>query len=192
MVNKTMGDDFYCYQPTSSIPSAKEARAVIDSEEGEIRRDDEEAREMKLKVVAALVEYNPRLQPFKRDYGEIAKFMKISEEQARTQWSHVELNAPEGDLAIQVEVYGDHVGFTIPYWYTGAKADQVFEQLDAYLQVIHKACGYFAYDPQTAKAFDPEKERIEDHEEYNRIARNLPSIIAQGGIKIRKPWWKFW
>jgi hypothetical protein len=189
-----MSYDFYCYQPTSSAPSTEEARAIIDSEEGEIRRDDAEAREKKQKVVAALIGYNPRLQPFKRDYGEIAKFMKISEEQARAQWNHVELNPPEGDLAIQIEVYGDHVSFTIPYWYTGAKADQVFEQLGAYLQIICKATGYFAYDPQTGKAFDPEREKIKDHQEYERIAQNLPSIIEQGGIKLRKrkPWWKFW
>ena len=123
---------------------------------------------------------------------EVAKLMKISLEQAQAQWNHIELNPPEGDLATQLEVHWDHVSLTIPYWYTGAKADQVFDQLSAYLRVIREAAGFFAYDPQTDRAFDPEKEEFGKHGEYDRIAENLPAIVAQGEIKTPKPWWKFW
>jgi hypothetical protein len=55
------------------------------------------------------MQHSPRLQPFKFDYPKIAKSMEISEQQAREQWKHVELNPPEGDAAIQITVCGDHV-----------------------------------------------------------------------------------
>ena len=118
--------------------------------------------------------------------------MKISQEHSRAQLNHIELNAPEDDLAIQPNIYWDHVFLTIPYWYKGEAADRVFEQLTTYLRLIRKAAGFFAYDPQTDRVFDPDKEGFTDHAEYNRIAENLPAIIAQGLPTEGKPWWKFW
>ena len=187
-----MSYDVYCYQPQSDAPDAKEAQALIKSEEGAARRDDDEARSIKRKIADALLKYNPRLEPFNVDHNEVAKLMKKTYEQAKAQWNHIELNPPEGDLAIQLEIHWDHVSLTIPYWYTGAKADQVFEQLSAYLRIIREAAGFFAYDPQTNRAFDPQREEFGEHGEYDRIAENLPQIIAQGADKTSKPWWKFW
>ena len=187
-----MSYDFYCYRPISNLPLVSEAQGVIRSEEGEVRRDDDEAREMKQKIADALIEFNPRLEPFKLDHAEIAKAMKISVEEAKAQWNHIELNPPDGDLAIQLTIHWDHVSVEIPYWYTGARADRVFEQLSEYVRVIRKAAGFFAYDPQTDRAFDPENEQLGSHEEYDRIAENLPEIVAQGLPSAKKPWWRFW
>jgi hypothetical protein len=58
--------------------------------------------------------------------------------------------------------------------------------------VIRKTIGFFAFDPQTGRAFDPDREEFGTHGEYDRIAENLPAIIAQGAEKKQKPWWKFW
>jgi hypothetical protein len=171
----------YCYRPTSSSPSADEARAVIPSEEGATYRDDEEARETKWKIAKALMEYNPRLEVFKVAHGEVAELMKISKEQAKAQWN--ELNAPEGDPAIQPNIYWDHVSLTIPFWYTRKEADRVFEQLTAYLQVIRRAAGFLAYDPQTDGAFDPDKENFGEHLEYDRIAENRPRSLPKAWQK---------
>ena len=187
-----MSYDVYCYRPQSDAPDAREAQALIQSEDGTIRRDDDEARSIKRKIADALLKYNPRLEPFKFDHNEIAKVMNITREQAQAQWNHIELNPPEGDLAIQLEIDWDHVSLTIPYWYTGVEADRVFEQLSAYLRVIRESAGFFAYDPQTNRAFDPQKEKFGEHGEYDRIAEHLPEIIAQGADKPSKPWWKFW
>jgi hypothetical protein len=182
--------DLYCYRPTSAVPDPKEAEAVIASEEEAVFRDDEEARLIKQSISKALMEYNPRLEPFKVDHNEVAKMLKVSVQEARTRWNHIELNPPEGDLRVQLNVYWDHVDLTIPYWYTGAKADAVFQKVAEYLRVISKAARFFAYDPQTGRAFDPAKEECGGHEEYDRIAENLPAIVAQGVPK--KPWWKLW
>ena len=185
-----MSYDVYCYRSSSNEPNAEEAQTVIQSEEHVTFRDDEEARKIKREIADALIRYNPRLEPFKIDHHEVAKMMKISYEQAQAQWSHIELNPPDGDLATQLTVYWDHVSITIPYWYTGTKADEVFAQLSAYLRVIHDATGFFVYDPQTDRAFDPTKEEFGNHAEYDRIAENLPAIVAQADAS--KPWWKFW
>ena len=93
-------------------------------------------------------------------------------------------------MVIQLTVFWDHVDLNIPYWYTGAKADAVFQQLAGYLQVIREVAGFFVYDPQKGRAFDPINEHFGSHEDYERISENLPAIVAQGVPK--KPWWKFW
>ncbi|HEX2712896.1 MAG TPA: hypothetical protein VHM88_11910, partial [Candidatus Acidoferrales bacterium] len=86
----------YCYRPQSDVPDAREAQALIQSEEGAVRRDDDEARSIKRKIADALLKYNPRLEPFKFDHNEIARLMNITREQAQAQWNHIELNPPEG------------------------------------------------------------------------------------------------
>jgi hypothetical protein len=58
--------------------------------------------------------------------------------------------------------------------------------------VIGKSAGYFVYDPQTESVFDPQTDVIRNHTEYDRIAENLPAIIAQSEAPTKKPWWKFW
>src|SRR5882724_10022425 len=139
-----MSYDVYCYRPSLIAPSSEEAQALIQSEEGAIRRDDEEARRIKATIADALLKYNPRLEPFRLDHNEVAKQMKITYEEAKAQWNHIELNPPEGDLAIQLEIHWDHVSLTVPYWYKGAKADEVFSQLSDYLRVIRETAGFFA------------------------------------------------
>jgi hypothetical protein len=185
-----MSYDLYCYCPASELPNVDEARAVIESEEDATFRDDEEAREIKEKIAGALVRHNPRLERFKVDHNAVAEMLKVPAEEAKARWNHIELNPPKGDLAIQLEVYWDHVGLTIPYWYTGNRADAVFRQVMGYLRTIREAVGFFAYDPQADRAFDPGEEEFGEHGDYDRIAENLPEIVAQGVTK--KPWWKLW
>jgi len=54
------------------------------------------------------------------------------------------------------------------------------------------SAGFLAYDPQTGRALGPDKEEFAEHLEYDRIAENLPEIIAQGVTIEEKPWRKFW
>ena len=187
-----MSYDLYCFLPRSDVPSIEEAQGIIESEETGGKVDDAKSVETKLKVVGALTECNPRLEPFRFDFAAIATLRKISEEQARRESNHIELNPPEGDPAIQLTVFGDHVAINIPYWYTGSQAEATFEQIGNYLRVIRRAVGFFVYDPQTDRVFDPEKEEL-SHESYERIVRDIPNIIAASKSKKEgKPWWKFW
>jgi hypothetical protein len=188
-----MSYDFYSFRSASGQPSPEEAQQVILGEEKETFRDDPEAREVKEKIAAALLQINPRLERFQFDYSKIAASRKISEEQARARFNSIELNTPKDDLAVQISIFWDHVSFSIPYWYKDAKGDQVFAQLLAYLKAVKETSGFFAYDPQSDRAFDPLVEGLmSDSSEYKRISTNLPAIIAQGLPPRKKPWWKFW
>src|SRR5262249_34592427 len=154
-----MSYDLYCYRSASRVPDIAEAQALIVAfnsveEAGDMKAASSETRD---RIVATLIEHNPRLEAFKFDYRTIAESDGISEEEARSRYQHVELNPPEGDLAIQLTVYGDHVFISIPYWYRGSEADLVFSQCSEYLRVIGKTAGFFAYDPQTDTAFDPQR-----------------------------------
>jgi hypothetical protein len=68
-------------------------------------RDDTKAREMKERITAALFKINPRLERFVFDYSKIADSPKISEEQARLRFSHIEMNPPEGELVILATIF---------------------------------------------------------------------------------------
>jgi len=188
-----MSYDLYCYQSVSGTPNAAEAEALVDAmnaaeEAGNKKPTSSDTKE---KITAALIEHNPRLESFKFDYSKIAELQKISEDEARSLYRHVELNPPEGDLAIQLTVYDDHVFISIPYWYQTSKADQVFLQCSEYLRVIRRTAGFFAYDPQTGIAFDPDRTELRNHPGYEKIVKDLPKIAAEAATPD-KPWWKFW
>ena len=185
-----MSYDLYSYRPSTTTPSTEEALATISSEEDSVFRDDDEARTTKEKIATALVELNPKLERFIIDFEQVCKSQNISMDEARTRLNHIELNPPDGDLAVQLTVQWDHVCLTFPYWYSGVERDAVFGLALEYLRVIRRNEGFFAYDPQTDMAFDPDKVQVLDHSAYSRIVENLPAIIAQGEAK--RPWWKFW
>ena len=187
-----MSYDIYCYRSSSAIPSVAEARELVEAvnaaeEEGSARERSSSARE---ELTAALMRHNPRLERFKFNYTEIAESLKISEDEARLRYQHVELNPPENDLAIQLTVDDDHVFISIPYWYQGSKADQVFLQLSEYLRLIRQTAGFFAYDPQTDEAFDPERTKFREHQHYDKVVKDLHKVAE--ALPAAKPWWKIW
>ncbi len=144
-----MSYDFYCYRSASGVPDVAEAQAVVEDinetdEAGDSKPTSFQTIE---EIAAALMESNPRLERFKFDYAKISESENISEDQARQRNQHAELNPPEGDLAIQLTIYDDHVFISIPYWYRGTEANQVFSQCSDYLRVIRRTAGFFAYDP---------------------------------------------
>jgi len=188
-----MSYDLYCYRATSGVPDGAEARALVEAinaaeEAGDAKPTPSRTKET---ITAALIEHNSRLERFKFDYDKIAESQKISEDEARSRYQHVELNPPEGDLAIQLTVYDNHVFISIPYWYRGSTADQVFSECSEYLRIIRRTAGFFAYDPQTDIAFDPEKTELRNHQRYEEVVKELPTIAAEAS-NPDKPWWKFW
>jgi hypothetical protein len=188
-----MSYDLYCYRATSGVPDAAEARALVEAMNAAEEAGDTKVTSAitKERITAALMEHNPRLEEFKFDYSKIAESQKISEDEARLRYQHAELNPPEGDPAIQLTVYDEHVFISIPYWYRGSEAEQVFSQCAEYLRVIRRTAGFLAYDPQTDTAFDPENTELLDRQRYEDVAEELPKIAAEA-IKADKPWWKFW
>ena len=174
------------------MPSKEEAQEIITWEEAK-REPDNEFDRRKERIAQALVAAHPTLKRFVIDYEEIAKFHQISPEEARLQYRHIELDSPEDEPAIQITIYDEYVAINVPYWYEGEDAVTTFQQISEYLRIIRREAGYFIYDPQTDRAYDPDQEDFENIENYENITKQLPEIINEfEKSNIGKPWWKFW
>lgn len=103
------------------------------------------------------------------------------------------MNTPEGELATQITIYGDTVSITVPYWYSGDEAKEVFKNITKYAKVIRQAVGYFVYDPQAEKVFDPLNESIFGLDIYQNMTEQVYKLKKEQVAKLnKKPWWKFW
>ena len=176
-----MSYDIHCYRSRIGKPDVAEAQETMEADDSII----ESGQQVKLDIAKALTDFNPKLEVFKFDYNEIAKLQNLSVDEAKDQYNYIELNPPDGDLAIQITVFNNNVSLTVPYWYKENDARQVFQKLMDYLKIIRKTSGYFAYDPQTDQAFDQLTTDISGLKLYINTtgqAENLPT----------KPWWKFW
>jgi hypothetical protein len=176
------------YKSELGTPDLKEAVEVIDVKEG--MEDIEPNPRIKLKIAMRLVEFNPRLEGFKFDYDEIAKLQGTTVEQAKNNFTHIELHTPEWDLATQISIFDNIVSIEVPYRYMGNEAEKVFAKVDLYTKVIGKAAGYFVYDPQTSSVYDPTAHDFTGLPAYKRFSGiDEPMTVEQD---TSRPWWKLW
>lgn len=185
-----MSYDIYCYKSKLGIPDLEEAQAAIDiDEDGEVVSDPE----TKLNIAKALIDYNPRLESFEFDYDEIAKLQGTNVDEAKKAFDHIELNTPEGDLVTQITIFDNNVFITVPYWYSGDKAKEIFIKISDYTKIIRQTAGYFVYDPQIDKVFDPLTENMFGLNVYQGMTEQVEKIITDEKAPIdKKPWWKLW
>lgn len=185
-----MSYDIVCYKSQLGRPDLEEAWSVIDADEmGDALAD----QGIKMIIANALMSYNPRLERFEFDYDEIAKIKGIGLEEARAAFTHIELNTPDGDLATQITIFENSVSITVPYWYSGDKAETVFKKISDYTKIIRQVAGYFVYDPQQAKVFDPLVEISLGTDIYEAVMDEVRKKMAdQDSKKGKKPWWKWW
>ncbi len=110
---------------------------------------------LKRRVADALIAGNPQLQVLQFDYAAVARSQKISEEEARVQLRHLELNGPEENRnGIQITLFDDEALVTVPFWHEGDKAAQTFREIWRYLEIISREAGYLVYDPQIDRVID--------------------------------------
>lgn len=184
-----MSYDIYCYKSNLNRPDLEEAQAIMEIEEEETIADPE----TKQKIVKALIDYNPKLEIFEFNYEEIARLKGISIDEAKEAFDHIELNTPEEDLATQITIFDNTVSITVPYWYSGDKAAEVFNTISEYAKVIRQTVGYFVYDPQTDKVFDPLNENVFALDIYENMTNQVEKMKSEQIQKSdKKPWWKFW
>jgi hypothetical protein len=189
-----MSYDIYCYKSKSDKPNQEEADSVIEADNDKWAAKDRDAN-TKLSIVKALTNYNPRLEAFDFDYGEIAKLTATTIEEAKNKFDYIELNTREGDIAVQLTVYDNHVYINAPYWYKGDDAKRLFQDIKSYIRIIRETAGYFVFDPQTGNVFDPAENGFDGLENYLSVSENIEEIIGGQNTtetKISKPWWKFW
>lgn len=185
-----MSYDIYCYKSQLNRPDLEEAQNLIEvDEETEITSEPE----TKLKIAKALIEYNPKLENFDFDFQEIAKLQGTTIEEAKQAFNHIELNTQEGELATQISIFNNNVSITVPYWYSGDQAREVFNKIHIYTKIIRETAGYFVYDPQIDKVFDPITENIFGLDVYQSMTGQIEKMkTKQTEIRSKKPWWKFW
>lgn len=189
-----MSYDIYCYRSKTGIPDDEEADSIIEADNDKWADKDRDAN-TKLSIVKALTNYNPRLEAFDFDYGEIAKLTATTIEEAKNKFDHIELNTREGDISVQLTVYDNHVFITVPYWYKGVEATKLFQDLKTYIKIIRETAGYFVFDPQSGQAFDPAENGFDGLEKYLLVSEHIEDIVGKENTvkpETTKPWWKFW
>lgn len=185
-----MSYDLYCYKSQLGRPDLKEAQGALEVDED---NEAEEDPKTKLKIAKALINYDPQLEVFDFDFEEIAKFQKVSVDEAKEQFNHIELNSPEGNLATQITIFNNSVSITIPYWYSGNKAEGVFKKVIEYTRIIRQTTGYYVYDPQTENVYDPLTDEFDGLVIYRSMTGEVERMKNEQTSKDdKKPWWKFW
>ncbi|MGD0912223.1 MAG: hypothetical protein ABR928_10015 [Terracidiphilus sp.] len=178
-----MSYDVYAYPPDSPAPSKGQAEAFLRSLEitpGYVPEPwTEQEIERRERVVAALLEKNPRLRRSEFNFAFMARRRKITEVKARARYQHAELTPPQEDLAMQVTIWRDHAFISVPFGFRGGERKLVFDQMLGYLRAIRQAAGYFAYDRQAGVAFDPINTRTMPSGLYGSILDMFHNAIAK-------------
>ncbi len=120
------------------------------------------------------------------------KLQKISVEEARLKFRHLELNGPEeGCNGIQITLFDDEASVTVPFWHEGNKAAETFREIWSYLEIICREAGYLIYDPQVDRVFDASAGFDDALACYTGTMQQIRKTLPGDSAK-RRPWWKFW
>jgi hypothetical protein len=187
-----MSYDIYFFKPrdAESVDEAYE-RVVDEAEEGGDGAAGPETEVLKERLAKALVDAGTGLERFVFDYAEVAKSLKTTEEDARRQFRHIELNGPEDGNGIQIMIEDDFATLTVPYWHQGDEASDAFDEIHRYARIFETEAVYIAYDPQLEKQIDFSEDFAEMTAAYTDVSSQLDSTVS--AIEEEpKPWWKFW
>jgi len=185
-----MSYDFHLFKPRAGEDPLVTARRGSRLDQNTPLNPKREA--MKRKTADALVAHDPNLEIFQMDYEKIASFQKITVEQARLKFRHLELNGPEDDESgIQITLFDDEAAVAVPFWHEGKQAEESFRQIWNYLKIIHQETGFLVYDPQIDRVIDPASGYETALNCYTGVVRNFEKILPPAA-KSEKPFWKLW
>jgi hypothetical protein len=120
-----MSYDFHLFRPRAGEDPYVTAQRY--SDEFADSPPDPQKEALKRRVADALIAHNPKLEVFQFGYEQIAEFEKITVEQARIKYRHLELNgSEEGTNGIQITLSDDEASVTVPFWHEGDKAADTF------------------------------------------------------------------
>lgn len=145
-----MSYDFHLFLPQPGIDPLVTAQADTGEDSEEINPGPSiPAKEARKRAIAdALMKADPTLEVCQFDFEKIASYQKVTTEEARVRFRHMELNGPDDGPGIQITLSDNNATLTVPYWHKDQEAKAVFAQIWKYLQVIQKVGGYQVYDPQ--------------------------------------------
>jgi hypothetical protein len=189
-----MSYDLYCYKSKLGVPDEEEADSVIESDTDKWVTKEKDAV-AKLAIVKAIISKNQKLQATDFHYGDVTKLSASIIEKEAKKFNRIAIFDPAGDTSLELTVYDNHVFITVPYCSKGNQAKQLFHDINDYVKIINETAGYFVYDPQSGKVFDPKEEELDGLNKYLSITEHLTEIISEQPITtniIKKPRWKLW
>ena len=184
-----MSYDIYLFKPRDGESIEDAYERVIEGEDGGPTPDTEALKE---RLAGALIGYGTGLERFEFDYALIAESYEMTEEDAQTEFRHIELNSPEGGSGVQITIEDESATILIPYWHQADAARGVFDEVLQYLKVFEREAAYVAYDPQLEKPLDPSTDLAEAIAVYSGVTETIPFTSSEADPEDRKPWWKFW
>jgi hypothetical protein len=153
---------------------------------------DPQKEALKRRTADALIAHNPGLEVSQFNYEQIARSLKISVEEARLQFRHLELNGREEDSdGIQIILFDDEASVTVPFWHDGDKAEDTFRDIWGYLEIISREAGYLIYDPQIDRVIEPSAGFDAALACYSGVMRQIQQALPKSSMQ-KKSRWKFW
>lgn len=169
-----MSYDFRLFQPQPGVDPLVTAQSEPDETDLTNPGAPVATKEARKKAIAdGLMKADPSLGVFQFGFDEIAKFEKISIEEARLRYRHIELNGPDGGPGIQIMLFDDCASLTVPYWHQGQKARTVIAQIWEYLKVMQHVSGYQIYDPQLECIVDLESDLERATNTYTEVVKRV-------------------
>jgi len=183
------------------IPRGADPQTIVDAsivmdEDAELNpgEPDPAKEQTKRRLAAALQAINPVLQAFPFDYSDLARIQKVTEEEARRRFRHIELNGPQDGNGIQITLLDDTATITVPYWHQVERAQQAWREIWSYLEVMEGEGGFHAYDPQLERVLSLRTDFQRVLTKYgegvgftDKVARDITNRSPSKG-----PWWKLW
>ena len=74
------------------------------------------------------------------------------------------LDEPRGGFGIEVNLFDGMAAVKLPYWHTGARAEDALKKVWEYLSIIQREADYVVYDPQLDRILD--------------LAHDLPAVLT--------------
>jgi hypothetical protein len=190
-----MSYDIYLFKPRDGESIEDAYERVIEGEDGGPTPDTEALKE---RLAGALIGYGTGLERFEFDYALIAESYEMTEEDAQTEFRHIELNSPEGGSGVQITIEDESATILIPYWHQADAARGVFDEVLQYLKVFERK-------PPTSPTTRSSKNRLtlpptspkqspsipaSPRQYHSRPRKLTPKIASRGGSSgrpLRRP-----
>jgi hypothetical protein len=192
-----MSYDFELFEPSQRTDQAAALRTWLSESSERLNPNgaseiNDEKEKRKRHLAASLIKHNPELEIFEFDFVEIANLEKISQEDARKLYRHLEINGAEDGNGIQMILYDNCATVTLPYGHAKADAEIAFKEIWEYLKIIHHEAGYFVYDPQLERILDFTSDSVNVLELYLHVNQQAENLLVSRPQSSKRPWWRFW
>jgi hypothetical protein len=168
-----MSYDFALFQIEEGIhPEVTAARLFLDNED-EWEEEDElevvdfadtaaaanpgqpdlEAAQRNQRIANRLIELDPTLVLFQKDFEEIARLYGTSVEEAQIRFRDLELNKVDGDVYIQISLFDESAGISTTYYKDRQTAIITFKLIWGYFAVF-KQENFAVFDPQIGEVLN--------------------------------------